>query len=94
MDASIPGAKADAIRQEFARRGVSISAWARAHGYSTQLVYQVLAGRKRCVRGQCHEIAVRLGLKNGVIGSVADIDALGVGAGSPQPSADREGGAQ
>ena len=40
------------------------------------------------------EIAVRLGLKNGVIGSVADIDALGVGAGSPQPSADREGGAQ
>lgn len=46
MNASIPGAKAAAIRQEFARRGVSISAWARAHGYSKQLVYQVLAGRK------------------------------------------------
>jgi len=76
MKASIPGAKADAIRQEFARRGVSISAWARTHGYSRQLVYQVLAGRKRCVRGQSHEIAVRLGLKTGVIGTVADIDAL------------------
>ena len=94
MDASIPGAKADAIRQEFARRGVSISAWAGAPGYSKQLVCQVLAGRKRCVRGQCHEIAVRLGLKNGVIGSVADIDALGIGTGSPQPCTDEEGGAQ
>ena len=91
MNASIPGARADAIRQEFARRGVSISAWARAHGYSKQLVYQVLAGRKRCVRGQCHEIAVRLGLKTGVIGSVADIDALGAAAISPRPSVDEEG---
>jgi hypothetical protein len=36
---------------------------------------------------------VRLGLKNGLIGSVADIDALGIGTGSPQPCADEEGGA-
>lgn len=56
---------------------MSISQWARAHGYSTRLVYQVLAGRMRCVRGQSHEIAVRLGLKQGVIGSVAAIDAAG-----------------
>jgi len=90
MNASIPGAKADAIRQEFARRGVSISAWARAHGYSKQLVYQVLAGRKRCVRGQCHEIAVRLGLKAGVIGTVADINALGAGDISQRPSTNSE----
>ena len=94
MDASIPGAKADAIRQEFARRGVSISEWARAHGYSKQLVYQVLAGRKRCIRGQCHEIAVRLGLKKGVIGSVADIDALGSDGGSPRLSTDADEGMQ
>ncbi|WP_083491122.1 DNA-binding protein [Stenotrophomonas terrae] len=90
MDASITGAKADAIRQEFARRGVSISAWARTHGYSKQLVYQVLAGRKRCVRGQCHEIAVRLGLKTGVIGTVADIDALSAAGITSRPSADEE----
>ena len=94
MDASIPGAKADAIRQEFARRGVSISAWARAHGYSKQLVYQVLSGRKRCVRGQCHEIAVRLGLKTGVIGSVADIDAFGSDGSSPRLSTDADEGMQ
>ncbi|MER2021302.1 MAG: DNA-binding protein [Stenotrophomonas sp.] len=90
MDASIQGAKADAIRQEFARRGVSISAWARAHGYSKQLVYQVLAGRKRCVRGQCHEIAVRLGLKTGVIGSVADIDALSANRNLSQSTVEEE----
>ena len=94
MDASIPGAKADAIRQEFARRGVSISEWARAHGYSKQLVYQVLAGRKRCIRGQCHEIAVRLGLKTGVIGSVSDIDAFGSDGSSPRPSTEADEGMQ
>ena len=94
MNASIPGAKAAAIRQEFARRGVSISAWARAHGYSKQLVYQVLAGRKRCVRGQCHEIAVRLGLKAGVIGSVADMDAFGSSGSSPRSFTDEDEGAK
>lgn len=92
MDESIPPLKTDAIRQEFARRGLSVSAWARAHGYSCQLVYQVLAGRKRCVRGQCHEIAVRLGLKDGVLGTVADIDALSTAAAlHRRPDDGREG---
>jgi gp16 family phage-associated protein len=90
MDASITDVRADEIRREFARQGVSISSWARAHGYSSQLVYQVLAGRKRCVRGQCHQIAVRLGLKEGVLGSVANIDALGV-ATDRQEQVTREG---
>jgi len=67
------------VRAEFARLGLSIGAWARAHGFSAQLVYQVLAGRKRALRGQSHEIAVRLGLKRGQIGSIEDIDALAVG---------------
>ncbi len=71
------------VRAEFARLGLSIGAWARSHGFSAQLVYQVLAGRKRAVRGQSHEIAVRLGLKRGQIGSIEDIDAL---AACNQPS--------
>ncbi|WP_425531189.1 DNA-binding protein [Pseudoxanthomonas mexicana] len=87
MDASIAEARAEAVRREFARQGVSISSWARAHGYSSQLVYQVLAGRKRCVRGQCHQIAVRLGLKDGVLGTVADIDGLGAGQVPTVPAA-------
>jgi len=74
------------VRAEFLRRGLSISAWARSHGYSAQLVYQVLAGRRGCVRGQCHEIAVRLGMKEGIIGSSAEIEAL-----RSVPSSAREG---
>lgn len=61
------------LRAEFERRGLSIAEWARSNGFSSALVYQVLAGRKRCVRGQSHQIAVKLGLKNGEIGTVHDI---------------------
>jgi hypothetical protein len=39
-----------------------------------ELVYQILKREKPCLRGQSHEIAVRLGLKYGVIGSVDDLD--------------------
>lgn len=75
MDTGISPERLEEKRQEFARHGVSIRQWAQSHGYPVQLVYQVLAGRKRCLRGKSHAIAVRLGLKPGVIGSVADIDA-------------------
>ena len=34
---------------EFERLGVSIADWARANRFSPALVYQILAGRKRCV---------------------------------------------
>lgn len=65
---------ADEVRQLFQARGLSIAAWARSHGYSSQLVYQILSGRKSCLRGQSHEIAVRLGLKQGLIGALQDVD--------------------
>lgn len=59
--------KATAIRAEFQRKGVSISAWALANGFSPNLVFEVLAGRKKGDRGQSHKIAVALGLKEGEI---------------------------
>lgn len=65
---------ADDVRRDFEVRGLSIAAWARANGYSSQLVYRVLAARKPCLRGQSHQIAVRLGLKHGLIGSLQDFD--------------------
>jgi gp16 family phage-associated protein len=80
------------VRSEFSRRGLSISGWARLHGYSAQLVYGVLTGRNQGLRGQSHEIAVRLGLKHGLIGRVSDIDAFVQGTpteGAPSP---RQGG--
>jgi gp16 family phage-associated protein len=57
----------DEVRAEFRRKGVSISQWATANGYNPNLVFDVLSGRKKGVRGQCHKIAVRLGLKRGEV---------------------------
>jgi gp16 family phage-associated protein len=55
----------DAVRALFAGSGISVAEWARVQGFSTGLVYQVLEGRRKCLRGQSHQIAVALGLKEG-----------------------------
>lgn len=55
------------VRDEFNRKGVSVASWARANGFETNLVFEVLSGRKKGVRGQSHKIAVKLGLKAGEI---------------------------
>jgi gp16 family phage-associated protein len=53
----------DQIKAEFAERGVTITQWAAQNGYSRGCVYQVLNGFTRASWGQCHEIAVALGMK-------------------------------
>jgi len=58
---------ADEARQWLAYHGVSVAQWARQHGFSRELVYQVLAGKKLGVRGQSHDIAVLLGMKAGAL---------------------------
>lgn len=50
----------------FGHHGISISQWSRDHGFSHPLVREVLAGRKKGLRGQAHNIAIALGLKRGV----------------------------
>lgn len=57
----------DDVRADLERQGVSITQWAIANKFSPSLVYEVLAGRKKCIRGQSHNIAVKLGLKDGEI---------------------------
>lgn len=57
----------DEAREELKRKGVSVTAWALANKFSPNLTYEVLAGRKKCLRGQAHNIAVKLGLKQGEI---------------------------
>jgi len=52
-------------RERFSRTGLSISDWAAQHGFNRSLVYEVLAGRKKCERGNSHRIAVLLGIKKG-----------------------------
>ena len=62
----------DEARAMFQDTGVSKAAWARAHKVSRAVVYQVLAGKKKGVRGQSHKIAVLLGIKRGRLGVRAD----------------------
>lgn len=55
------------IKEEFARRGLSLSAWATEHGFNRTLVHHVLNNRCAGRIGQSHKIAVLLGLKDGEI---------------------------
>lgn len=62
-----PPRSPEQVAAEFERRGESVAAWAREHGFPRSLVYQVVRGELRCHRGQSHKIAVLLGMKDGVI---------------------------
>jgi gp16 family phage-associated protein len=53
------------VRDEFHRAGRSFAEWARDNEFNRKLVYDILAGRRRALRGQSHDIAVELGLKKG-----------------------------
>lgn len=53
----------DSARKNFNINGETIRDWAVQHNFSVGLVYQVLNGKRKCLRGQSHQIAVKLGLK-------------------------------
>ena len=60
------------VRQEFASRGWSYSGWAKQHGYSADLVREIVNDdehnpRRKCLRGESHNIAVELRLKEGTV---------------------------
>jgi gp16 family phage-associated protein len=48
---------------DFRANGVAVVDWARLHGFSAALVYAVLRGERKCLRGQSFEIAKALGIK-------------------------------
>lgn len=54
-------------RARLSHQGLSVSDWAKNHQLNASTVYEVLAGRKPCLRGEAHRAAVLLGLKRGVI---------------------------
>lgn len=51
------------VRAAFEAKGTSIACWARTNGFPLGLVYRVLRGEARCLRGKSHAIAVALHLK-------------------------------
>lgn len=73
----------DSARALFSDTGISVAEWARVQGFSTGLVYQVLEGRRKCLRGQSHRIAVALGLKQG---ETMDLEELSRRLKAGQPS--------
>ena len=54
-------------RAWLSEQGLSVAEWCRQHGFSRSLVLSILTAGKPCHRGQSHQIAVMLGMKNGVI---------------------------
>lgn len=60
------------VRAEFARKGWSYSGWAKKHRFSPALVLAIVndddaTPKRKCLRGESHNIAVKLGLKDGEI---------------------------
>ncbi|MFC5519870.1 DNA-binding protein [Polaromonas jejuensis] len=47
----------------FRKQGVTVAEWARSQGFSPRLVYTVLRGERKCLRGQSYQIARALGMK-------------------------------
>ncbi len=50
-------------REDFILRGESVADWARSNGFNLQMVYRILSGKSKAMRGQSHHIAVKLGIK-------------------------------
>ena len=55
------------ILEDFARKGISLSSWAKANGLTPQVVHGLLKGKRTGRIGQAHKAAVLLGLKYGEI---------------------------
>lgn len=55
------------VIQGFRRRGQTVSQWARANGFTPDQVRAVIYGKAKGNWGISHVIAVKLGLKDGII---------------------------
>jgi gp16 family phage-associated protein len=47
----------------FLIRGDSVKAWAKFHNFHPELVYSILKGKRKCLRGESLKIARELGMK-------------------------------
>lgn len=68
----MPTKTREQVRQEFSSHGWSYTGWAKQRGYSADLVREIVNDdernpRRKCLRGESHNIAVELGLKTGTV---------------------------
>ncbi|UVH60680.1 DNA-binding protein [Variovorax paradoxus] len=54
---------AEQVAAWFRRNGITVVAWAEEHGFEPEIVYALISGRTRGLRGRSHEAAVALGMK-------------------------------
>lgn len=73
----------------FEAHGMSVAAWAREYGFPVGLVYRVLRGEAKCLRGTSHEIAVALNLKP-VVNDDQREKLISLGIGNSTPSKGKE----
>lgn len=57
---------AEEVKEDFQRRGITITQWARDNGFWPAQVHQLLIGKSKGRYGDAHRIAVRLGMKDGI----------------------------
>jgi len=55
------------VQQDFQQRGASIRAWAIQHKRDPLIAAGVISGRLKGMRGEAHNVAVLLGLKEGLV---------------------------
>lgn len=60
------------VREEYAAKGISLASVAKRHGFNQSLFYEILhdnddAPRRKCLRGESHNIAVTIGIKAGEV---------------------------
>lgn len=54
---------AEQVAAWFRQNGITVVAWAEEHGFEPEIVYALISGRTRGLRGRSHEAAVALGMK-------------------------------
>ena len=57
---------AEQVKSQFKNEGKTFTAWAKKRGYRLNDVYRVLNGQLKANYGNAHQIAVDLGMKEGV----------------------------
>ncbi|MCM8622341.1 MAG: DNA-binding protein [Candidatus Accumulibacter sp.] len=55
------------VKAELSRQGLSVSGWAKRHGFTRSTVRRVVNGKSLNHFGPSHKIAVLLGMKDGII---------------------------
>ena len=60
------------VREELAAKGISFASVAKSFGFNQSLFYEILhdddeSPRRKCLRGESHNIAVTMGIKVGEV---------------------------